>query len=160
MSDQADTRLDPPWLFHARKFLGTVEIPGALSNPQIERFHAPTAGGATDDSVAWCSSFACFAMEAASITSPKSKRALSWIDWGDSLPAPVVGAVAVFDHGGGKGHVAFVVGKTAGGLIVCLGGNQSDRVKLSAYSYDHLAGFRYPSMPAIDLRASAGESTR
>ncbi len=150
---------DPPWLVVARRYLGTKETPGPASNELIERFHASTAGGAAADDVPWCSSFACFCMEAAGITSPRSKRALSWRDWGVVMSKAVVGAVAVFDHGAGKGHVSFVVGKTASGKLVCLGGNQSDAVKLSVYPAE-TAWLRWPAPPVLSVAEIAGESTR
>ncbi len=151
---------DPPWLTIARRYLGTKETPGPASNELIERFHASTAGGAAADDVPWCSSFACFCMEAAGITSPRSKRALSWHQWpSELLGKPIVGAIAVFDHGGGKGHVAFVVGVTASKKLVCLGGNQSDAVKLSVYSGEG-AWLCWPAPPVLSVAEIAGESTR
>jgi hypothetical protein len=75
-----------------------------------------------------------------------------------------VGAVAVIDWGGGKGHVGFVVGRS-GNRIVLAGGNQGNAVKYSTYRLDQIAGFRAPAgyqvaasaycLPAIDIRAKA-----
>lgn len=152
--------LDPPWLAPARSKLGVKEIPGVIDDKDIRIFHASTVGGEAADEVAWCSSFACWCMEQSGNRSPRSKRALSWLTWGDPIVAPVVGCVVVFDHGGGKGHVGFVVGKTADKRLVVLGGNQGNRVKLSVYGYDKVAGFRVPPMPVIDVAAVNGESTR
>ncbi len=64
------------------------------------------------------------------------------------------GSIAVIDYGGGKGHVGFVAGFNNAGRIILLGGNQSDMVKLSAFSVTSISKFIYPSgyVPSYTLK--------
>ncbi len=156
----SDTRFDPPWMALARKELGVYEIPGPKDHPRIVWYHGATAAGEAPDEVAWCSSFLCRMFQEAGIAHPRSKSSHAWKTWGVPIQIAAVGAVAVFDYGNGKGHVTLVAGKTAAGLIVGLGGNQGQRVKMSAYGPQHLVGYRWPDTPVIDLAAAGNESTR
>jgi uncharacterized protein (TIGR02594 family) len=63
-------------------------------------------------------------MEKAGVRGTRSPNALSFITWGVPLDRPAVGAIAVLDYGGGRGHVGMVEGQY-GGMIVLLGGNQT-----------------------------------
>jgi uncharacterized protein (TIGR02594 family) len=153
-----DLRFDPPWLTIARGELGVAEVPGPASNPRIVEYDQSTLLKATDDAVPWCSAFANFVMSRAGIEPTRSAAALSWLKWGITTPGPLVGALAIFDWGAGKGHVGFVVGRGIGHTIIVLGGNQDNRVKLSSFGFDRLAGFRWPELPLID--AATAESTR
>lgn len=152
--------LAPPWLVVAHAELGVKEIPGPAAHPRILAYKQHTTLKSTSDEVAWCSDFACFSFESVGIRSTRNAMALSWKDWGIPLEVPIVGAVLVFDHGGGKGHVTFFVGHTRARLLGGLGGNQSNSVKVSAYGPERLVAIRYPSIPIIDLAAVVGESTR
>lgn len=81
--------------------------------------------------------------------------------WGKEISSPAVGAIAVIDWGGKKGHVGFVVGKS-GDHIVLAGGNQGNQVKYSTYRLDQIASFRVPrgydvparnlTLPSINVR--------
>lgn len=161
MTATQDIRFDPPWLSIARAEMGVAEVPGPASNPRIIEYDAATTLKATDDAVAWCSSFANWVLRQAGIKGTESAAALSWLKWGITVPGPLVGALAVFDWGAGKGHVGFVAGRGPGHTIVVLGGNQGDQVKFSTFNFDRIAGFRWPELPLIDLAAPAvAESTR
>jgi len=61
-----------------------------------------------------------------------------------SLLKPCVGAIVVFSRDGG-GHVGFVVGLDKYGNLMVLGGNQGDCVRISAFSFDRVIGYRWPS---------------
>jgi uncharacterized protein (TIGR02594 family) len=143
----------PPWLDVVRGEMGVREIAGKENNARIVEYHASTKGKARTDEVAWCSSFANWAMEKAGIQGPDSARALDWLKWGQSIPGPALGAVAVIDwHNGGKGHVGFVVGRS-GDRVVLAGGNQGDAVQFRTYKLSQIASFRVPGgyqVPAKD----------
>ena len=60
-------------------------------------------------------------------------RALDYLNYGAKLKKPAYGCVAVKTRNGG-GHVCFVLGRdTKTNKLVCLGGNQSDKVCLALY---------------------------
>ncbi len=61
------------------------------------------------------------------------------------------GCVVVFERAGG-GHVGLVVGETAGGRLLVLGGNQGDAVSVAAFQRERVVAYRWP--PGRDLPAS------
>lgn len=132
--------------------LDVREVQGSANNPRIVMYHA-TAGGAAADEVAWCSSFVNYCVEQAGIPGTDSKWAMSWHDsgWGrDVTDAPAEGDIVVFRRreGNGQGpiaggHVAFLVEDLGDGFRV-LGGNQSNRVRISRYPRNgRLGDFHY-----------------
>lgn len=131
----------------AKGELGVKEfIPG--SNKVIEKYHAySTVSNKTgvDDSVPWCASFVCYVLETAGFKSTNSKSARSYEKYGSATKSPDPGDIVVFWRGeksSGKGHVAFFLEYDKDGDIVCLGGNQSNKVCVATYSKDQLIGFR------------------
>ncbi|HEU0014025.1 MAG TPA: TIGR02594 family protein [Longimicrobium sp.] len=92
----------------------------------------------------WASAFANYTLEQAGVRGTRDPRALSWRSWGTALDRPAVGAIAVLDFGGGRGHVGFVQG-TYGGMIVLQGGDQSNAVNSTAFAPDHIAAYRWPA---------------
>lgn len=142
--------LVPPWVAVALHEIGTVEdVRPGKSSPRIERYHAATRGGRAIDDVRWCSSWLCFVMEQAGITSTRSKTASSWLKWGDpSLPR--LGAVCVFGKAdkdaGGTGHVGLCLG-VSGDEVYVLGGNQRNRVSVATRRVRDVVAWRWPSAP-------------
>lgn len=135
----------PKWLDWATNEIGVHETPGPESTGRITFYDSFTTLKATDDSVAWCSAFACAAMECNDIPSPRSAHARDWLKWGELLNIPVVGCIVVFKRGSdpNSGHVGFYLGHNAG-LVKVLGGNQSDSVKISHYPQEDVLGYRWP----------------
>lgn len=151
---------DPLWLAEARRHIGVREIKGARHNTTISGWLQRLRAWWTDDETPWCGVFVAHCMERAGQPIPRHwYRAKAWLEWGVPVLSPVVGAVAVFGRDGG-GHVAFVVGRDAAGNILCLGGNQSDMVRVSAFSPVRVLGYRVPASvtlsPDLPLLAGAG----
>jgi len=127
---------------------GVFEFPGRANNPRIVAYHESTrAYSGTADAVPWCSSFVNFCVERAGLVGTNSQRARSWEDWGyDVTDAPRVGDVVVFSRENSDvkgGHVGFYVGETDD-TISLLGGNQSNKVKISNYPKNgKLGNFKY-----------------
>jgi uncharacterized protein (TIGR02594 family) len=143
-----------PWLEVVRGELGQRETRGAAHNPRILEYHASTKLRATSDETPWCASFVNWTMKQAGVQGTDSARALSWAKWGQPIDRPAVGAVAVIDWGGGKGHVGFVVGRS-GDRVVIAGGNQGNEVTYSTYRLDQIQTFRVPDgyvVPPVDFR--------
>lgn len=157
--------IDPPWVAEARKQIGTREIKGAKHEPRILAWwKAIRRGGIKDDETPWCAAFVGAMLEAVGIPSSRFESAKSYLQWGIELAAPVHGCVVIFTREGG-GHVGFVVGRTAAGLLLVLGGNQGDEVNVRAFPVGRVGGYRWPStyplsMTALPVLADAATSTR
>lgn len=135
----------PIWITEAYKHLGLSEIAGARHHAEIVQFWKDIKrGGIKDDETPWCAAYVGAVMERVGIKSTRFESAKSYLDWGTKLPEPVFGCVAVFSRKGG-GHVGFVVGQTAKGDLLILGGNQDNQVKVSAFSKMNVVGYRYPT---------------
>ncbi len=134
----------PKWLGVAEKELGVTEIVGAKHNPRILEYHSFTDLGARNDETAWCSSFANFCMAKSGFPYARSAAARSWLQWGIALASPRYGCVTVLRRGTSEweGHVAFCVAEDRDSLAL-LGGNQSNKVRISIYSRADLLGFRW-----------------
>ena len=118
-----------------------AEAPGAANNPRIVMYHNTTnPWSGTADSVAWCSSFVNYCVEMAGLVGTDSQRALDWEDWGvDASEDLREGDIVVFERVGEGGHVGFFVADL-GTHVTVLGGNQSNRIKLSNYPKDGVLG--------------------
>lgn len=140
---------EPKWLEIARNEMkaGVTEIAGRKDNKRILEYHATTTLQATDDEVSWCSSFVNFCLKQAGIRGTNSAAARSWLKWGVKLTVPQSGCIVVFwrnKPSSWEGHVGFYVGEDSDGDLLILGGNQSDRVKISSFSKSHLLSYRKP----------------
>jgi uncharacterized protein (TIGR02594 family) len=133
---------EPERIKFAKKEIGEKEIKGKEHNPRIIEYHSTTTLKATADETAWCSAFVNWCFKQAAYEGTNSAAALSWEKWkkGKKYAKPAYGSVAVIAYytegetsRNGSGHGGFVVGKQ-GSKIVVLGGNQDNRVKLSAYN--------------------------
>jgi uncharacterized protein (TIGR02594 family) len=142
---------EPAWLEYARKFLGLREIPGIESNPVIVNWLIKLRAWWRDDSTPWCGLFVAVCISESGIALPKHwYRARDWLNWGQPLSFPVVGAVVVYERKGG-GHVGFIVGKDQNGDLMTLGGNQGDRVSIAPFSRDRVLGYRWPAAAVVVL---------
>lgn len=149
---------EPIWLSIARMSKGLAEIPGTMSNPVILQWARDIGAPAWyhEDSQPWCAVFANRVMLAAQIPMALGRRgdafdrlrALTFMEWGQVLSAPALGAVMVFARPEGA-HVGFYLGehKTAYRIF---GGNQSNQVGETWIARDRLKGIRWaPGVPII-----------
>ena len=137
---------DPSWLKVARNELGIQEIRGRKHNARIIEYHQETSLKAMDDETSWCSSFIGWCFKESGIEGTNKANARSWLSWGRELKEPTAGCVVVLwreTKTSWKGHVAFYVGETDDHYLL-LGGNQSNKVKVSKYPKYRLLGFRWP----------------
>lgn len=135
---------EPAWLIEARKSIGVREIKGPQHDRRIMGWLDQLRAWWKDDETSWCGVFVAHCMQVAGLPLPKFwMRAKDWLNWGESIACPVVGAVVVFTRDGG-GHVGFIVGKDQNGNLLVLGGNQGDMVKISPFAMSRVAGFRLP----------------
>lgn len=149
------TMSNPIWLEHAFKDKDVHEIRGG-ENPRIIEMGSYTTLKPKEDEIPWCSDAVCAWMEECGIPSTKSAAAKSWLEWGIALNEPRVGCVCVIQQkttgqdkatGSSSGyHVALLLDVDAD-YVYLFGGNQSDRVKKSAFplSKYRICGYRWPS---------------
>lgn len=158
--------VEPGWLAIARRELGVHETKGPASTARIVEYHSATTLRSTSDETPWCSSFINWAFAQDGLKATGSARALSFLSWGVFLKEPRLGCVAVLDYGGSKGHVGFVVGRSAATKhVYLLGGNQADSVSIKRTAESAIAGYRWPrgvpvpafsALPEMDEGGSLG----
>ncbi|HHR6457149.1 TPA: TIGR02594 family protein [Providencia alcalifaciens] len=145
---------EPKWLVEARKEIGQREIKGPASNPRIDQYWRDSKLSGlvgTDDKVPWCAGFVNAMLERSGIRSTRSDSSRSYLNYGVKLYEPKYGCIVILSRTGG-GHVGFVVGKTESGLLLVLGGNQSDEVNIKAFKTERVTGYCYPEGVEVDNR--------
>ena len=137
---------EPAWMALARQELGVAAIPGAEDNDRVLRYFRDAGHGEIrHDEVAWCAAFAGACLERSGHRCTRSLMARSYLNWGVALDAPRPGCVVVLSRGVNRalGHVGFFAGDS-GGNVLLLGGNQSRKVSIVAFSRSRVLGYRWP----------------
>lgn len=123
---------------------GQKEIVGAEDNPTIVSY-AKESGfmWVNNDETAWCAIFMNWVAMKAGYERTHLANARSWLKVGEKIEIPHVGDVVIFKRGNStwQGHVGFFI-RVDGAYIYCLGGNQSNQVKISKYKKSDLLGYR------------------
>jgi len=130
--------------------LGTEEIAGEKHNPEVLKYATETGiTGITSDEIPWCSTFVNWVAWKAGLKYSGKPNARSWLNVGTKVTSPEPGDVVVFwreSPQSWKGHVGFFLGLSPDRKrVYCIGGNQGNRVSVSAYrlntvlSYQRLA---------------------
>lgn len=124
-----------------------AEIPGADSNPRITEYLGSTSLSSSlssTDQTPWCSGFANWVVTKSGVPGTNRADAVSWMNWGVPTDSPVRGSIVVFKWANGGHHVALYDSDAGNGKINVLGGNQSDKVKISAFESKYVMGYRNP----------------
>ena len=140
---------EPPWLRLARAEAGVRPYALGASNPRITQYHEGTSIHGYDDKVNWCSSFVHWSLGQAGIRGTGSALARSWLEWGQSLPAPVPGCVVVLwreDPSSWKGHVGYYLHHDAQHIHLFVG-DQLESVREHTNPVDTVLGYRWPPQP-------------
>jgi uncharacterized protein (TIGR02594 family) len=133
----------PRLLLEGLKTYGTIEKPGAGSNPSILQWAKATGLDRVykTDATAWCGLWMAYVSLQAGWDIPVNPLwARNWLNFGTPQRVAALGDVLIFSRGKG-GHVALYVGEDAGAYH-CLGGNQSDRVMFKRIAKNRLLGIR------------------
>lgn len=137
-----------PWMDVARSLIGTREIPGNRSNPDILDWAEGAGIDYDNDDIPWCGLFVHHCIRSALPHEPTPSQFLTarrWLKFG--LPVkPAIGSVLVFWRGkrnGWRGHVGFYAGEDSACYHV-LGGNQSNSVSVARIRKDRLLEARWP----------------
>jgi uncharacterized protein (TIGR02594 family) len=156
-SSGGDTR--PLWVTEGLKWLDLREAPGDADNPEILNWAKEEGGEIAKeykhDEIPWCALFANMVLTKVGIKGTETLWALDWADWGQKLAGPAVGAFAPMKRSGG-GHIAIVVGRDGQGNLMCLGGNQSDRVSIIPFPAGRPLSFRWPAGVPLPLKTGLG----
>ena len=136
---------DAPWMPHALGELGQRELPGGADNPRVLEYLATCTHNPAllHDETAWCSAFANWCMEQASVARTHKLNARSWLTWGRETVAPFKGCVVVFSRppDPSHGHVGFWMG-ASGTDVLTLGGNENNAVSIKLYPASRLLCYR------------------
>lgn len=138
--------------------LGTEEIVGVKHNPEVLKYAKETKiPNINTDEVAWCSTFVNWVAWKAGLQYSGKANARSWLNVGTKVTEPEPGDVVVFwreSPQSWKGHVGIFLGFSGDKKrVYCLGGNQGNRVSVSAYrvntvlSYQRLASSKQQVIP-------------
>lgn len=149
--------------------LGIEEISGDQHNPEILKYaHDTGIQGVTTDEIPWCSTYVNWVAWKCGLQHSGKSNARSWLNVGQRVFSPEPGDVVVFwreDPQSWKGHVGFFIGFSPDlSRVYCLGGNQGNRVSVSAYrketvlSYQRLAPIDRLTVPDPTLnKGSRGQ---
>jgi len=143
--------------------IGTEEISGDEHNPEVLKYAKDTKiKGITSDEIPWCSNFVNWVAWKAGLQYSGKPNARSWLNIGRKITNPEPGDVVVFwreSPQSWKGHVGIFLGVSPNKKrVYCLGGNQGNRVSVSAYrintvlSYQRLAPSKKLSIPGPVLQ--------
>ena len=139
-------QFEPLWLAMAKTELGQAEIPGSNDNPRILEYHKTTTLKASDDEIAWCSSYVNWCMMKAGQIGTGSAQARSWLSWGKEIKIPTYGCVVIMSRADRhQGHVGFYMGRKPDDVIAILGGNQGNTVSVAWFSIQKVLGYRWPA---------------
>jgi uncharacterized protein (TIGR02594 family) len=127
--------------------LGTEEIVGVVNNPEVLKYAKDTKiAGITTDEIAWCSTFVNWVAWKAGLQYSGKANARSWLSVGTKVTEPEPGDVVVFwreSPQSWKGHVGIFLGFSSDKKrVYCLGGNQGNRVSVSAYRVNTVLSFQ------------------
>ena len=99
---------------------------------------------ATNDEIAWCSTWLNAMAENAGLERSGKANARSWLKVGREIAEPKVGDIVIYWRRSPKdwrGHVGIFI-REKGDYIYTLGGNQSNRVNIAPYHKSRLLGYR------------------
>jgi uncharacterized protein (TIGR02594 family) len=138
-----------PWMAIAKSYIGLHEGTALTANPKVMRFFVE-AGHAeikNDHLTPWCAAFVGAVLKEAGLPNTGTLWALDYAKYGQTLHAPVVGAIGTKTRNGG-GHVFFIAGFDANS-VWALGGNQNDQVCIERIPRSALHSISWPSGVAV-----------
>jgi uncharacterized protein (TIGR02594 family) len=137
---QAQARVQPAQAASAPS-TGGVALGGSSLVSEARRW---IGGNPTGRSRLWCASFMNFVLERTGHQGSSSNQARSFASYGQRLPGPQVGAIAVMSRGRGGGHVGVVSGIDPNGNPIIISGNHGHRVGEGVYSRSRIYAYVMP----------------
>jgi len=115
---------NPHWVSVARQYKGT--------NPTKRRS-------------LWCADFMNLVLERSGLQGTSSSMARSFVNYGQRISGPKVGAIAVISRGRNGGHVGIVTGIDSNGNPIILSGNHNNTVAEAPYSAKRVIAYVWPT---------------
>ena len=139
-----------PWLTWLIRNIGQKEIPGIKHNSWIVNLFTYTTYKTNADETPWCAATINAALQINGYKGTRSAAAKSFDTYG--LPCELKpGAIITLRHVNGGRHVTCLHHIIDKENIACIGGNQSNELKISVYNisgnkrgHDELVGCRWP----------------
>ena len=137
----------------ALKEFAVKETVGVVDNPEVLKYFDDIGfdGSALKDETAWCSAFANWCCLKSGYKRSGKLNARSWLTIGEQTETPELGDLVILwrvHPSSWKGHVGFFIAERKG-YIYILGGNQSNRVKISGYPKHRLLEYRRPERETL-----------
>jgi len=92
----------------------------------------------------WCADFLNLVLTRSGMQGTSSSMAKSFASYGQRLPGPKVGAIAVISRGKTAGHVGIVTGIDASGNPILISGNHNNTVAEATYSRGRVIAYVWP----------------
>ena len=92
----------------------------------------------------WCADFLNLVLTRSGMQGTSSSMAKSFASYGQRLPGPKVGAIAVISRGKSAGHVGIVTGIDASGNPILISGNHNNTVAEATYSRGRVIAYVWP----------------
>lgn len=150
------THKNYPWVKELEKLIGIHEATpaGAAAVDQMWRDIKMSGYVGKATKIPWCSAAVGASLYRAGLPNLSNNGLVKensqyWLGYGTELDQPAYGCIVVFKWGWGGGHVGFVVGRTATGLLLVLGGNQDDSVCVKAFKTGSIVGYRWPETSEV-----------
>ncbi len=124
---------------------GIKEIPGTKDNPEILKYFEELGfdGKKLHDETSWCSAFINWCAKKSGLTYSGKLTARSWLKVGCKVNNPRLGDIVVFwreKPESWKGHVGIYIREDENYIYV-LGGNQNNKVNITAYPKSRLLNY-------------------
>lgn len=135
-------------LDRAQALVGTAEVAGHLSNPEIDAMFRDVGHPQYRDDTAWCAAFVGAMLERSGIKSTRKLTARSYQNWGTPVSVERIqpGDIIVTPRGreAWMGHVEIAEEAPDRGRVLCIGGNESDAVRRGYTDLDKIIAARRP----------------
>jgi uncharacterized protein (TIGR02594 family) len=102
-------------------------------------------GNPTSRSSLWCARFMNMVLQHSGYRGTGSDMASSFARYGQRVPGPQVGAIAVMSRGRGGGHVGIITGIDAKGNPIMISGNNGNRVREAPISSGRIYAYVMPT---------------
>lgn len=124
---------------------GVAEFPGDVNNPEVMKYYHETGRTwVSSETTPWCDAFVDWVIMKAGGKPTPGLNARAWLKAREVVETPEQGDVVILwrkSKNSPFGHVGFFI-KETDKMVLLLGGNQSNQVKISAYRKDRILGYR------------------
>jgi uncharacterized protein (TIGR02594 family) len=125
---------------------GGTAVSGGFGSPNVVAEARRYLGGnPTSRGSLWCARFMNMVLQHSGYRGTGSDLARSFASYGQRVPGPQIGAIAVMGRRGGGGHVGVVSGIDAGGNPIVVSGNNGNRVREAPISRNRIYAYVMPT---------------